>query len=80
MPVQIWYRTTDPITYLIDQTLAFDDFLRNQVGASVQMRAINQGPNQHTWFTMREEGVCDYFDSRSLALPQLGGVPFAAPW
>ncbi|MFT5154300.1 MAG: protocatechuate 3,4-dioxygenase beta subunit, partial [Planctomycetota bacterium] len=71
IPMQVWYRTTDPLTYLVDQTLAFIDFTSGVVGASVLVRAVDVGPSSHTWFTMREQGVCDFFEGKVLTLPSV---------
>lgn len=70
VPTQVWYATGDPETYLVEQTIAFANELDAQPGSDVSIHPV--ASNLHSWETMDEGLVCDWFEQQVLDYPSSG--------
>jgi len=69
--LQSWLAASDPMLYLADQTLAFGNHASNQ-GVDHAMHILPG--NTHTWDTLDENAICNWFSGWTLQLPSSGSL------
>lgn len=69
VPMKIVHADNDPLTYLVEQTEAFRDFMQSLGGTVVYEEVPN---NIHDWNTLDEEAACDFLEGYSLTTPLSG--------
>jgi len=80
-PILSVYGFADPLTYLVDQSIAFDDFMdglpaasHTLLGATVPAPCFQGGLTGHCWATLDEGFVCDWFSDKVLGEPERGSL------
>jgi dienelactone hydrolase len=71
LPVMDWMASADPVTYLLDQTMAFDqhNHAQNAGNAFTTVSA-----SVHSWSTLDDTQVCDYLAQFTLHEPALSST------
>ncbi len=69
--LQSWMASGDPLLYLGAQTTAFAGYAAN-LGLDHTLHVIPA--NQHTWDTLDESAVCNWFASLNLQVPSAGSL------
>lgn len=80
-PILSVYGLADPLTYLVDQTVALDGFMaglpassHTLLGATVPAPCFQGGLTGHCWSTLDEAFVCDWFADKVLGEPERGSL------
>lgn len=71
VPTLVWLASDDPFTLMVDQTMAFFGHIQTLNAANI----LTLAPSTfHTWLSLNESLVCDYFAQFTLELPTSGNV------
>lgn len=80
-PILSIYGFADPLTYLVEQSIALDDYMGGLAGAShtllgatVPAPCFQGGLTGHCWATMDETFVCNWFTDKALSDPERGSL------
>jgi len=65
IPIQSWFATGDPQAHLVAQARQLDVLFSRLPGAKHQLVPVSG--TQHTWATLDEQAICDWFDLQRLA-------------
>lgn len=81
VPVQTSYAVADPLTFLIDQSIEFDDYMSTLPGATHDLIALpppSSGcPSGHCWASLDQVAACDWLAQYSLDDAPLDGSVLA---
>ncbi len=66
-PTQLWWATSDPLQYLVDQTLQHEAYLQS-IGAT-NFESFPIVSSTHEWNTLDYTAICDWFDQQQLVIP-----------
>ena len=71
VPVMDWMASADPVTYLLDQTMAFDQH-NHATNAGNAFTTVSA--NVHSWSTLDDTAVCDYLAQFTLQQPSMSST------